>query len=415
MVRLIIALMLLVLMIFLTSFLACDSGGGGEEGRSGSPGDDDTDSLPDDDDNDNDDATPDDDDDDDDDDNDDNDDTTPDDDDDDDNDDDNDDDTTNCVAPYQDMDIFTDTVICPREDPYNYSLDEGQPIFIITGNNLILSGYGATVSDTGDGYGIIFLDPEAHDVKIRGLTLKGFKTGIFSYAGASDIVIRDVTIEDSVNMHIMFDSNDDRVGNHRITIRGVTAINSHNTGIGCADCYDSVMKDITSTNNLVGVIESNLILFGGSGNLIENNTIYTRNSSGCNAIWLTGSDDNIVQGNSLDLGYKDGSHMHSSSDNIYRNNTFHVSNSWQYTIWLGESTDDTDADLAGLPETLREKAEKYKGVPSSGNSFYGNDFYTGILMDDEGVNSIFCVDNVGNDYFDTATYSGPDTNEGTCP
>ncbi|MDP8254661.1 MAG: NosD domain-containing protein [Candidatus Alcyoniella australis] len=262
-------------------------------------------------------------------------------------------------------------------------------MIIIAASGVTLIGEGVTLQGNGRGVAIK-LAGRLHDVTVGGFTILDYYNSVECYGHFSDILLHQMTIKGSRNMHLQVTPSQDGLENHRIVIEDIVAKNSFNTGIACRSCFDSVVRRISSSNENADVMESNLMLFGGARNLIEINSVYTRNESGCNAIWISKSDNNIIQNNEMNLGNKDGSHFYGSSHNIFRGNRIVLNKNSQNSV-----------------EILDAK--------SSGNEFYGNELHVGMFKDRSDVGSIFCVGGVGNEYLDGAYYGGPDPHHGTCP
>jgi len=337
----------------------------------------------------------------------------------DDDDDSDDDDYTDCVVPYDDMEIYEDTRLCPDDTPYAIDDLHEDGVIRIAGSNITVKGKGVTIDGDGKGIGIFLLNQNLDNVQIKGIHLSNFYRGIHGVGPFAGLTISGITVSDSRDMHINIESSpDSKSENTNIVLDSITASGSYNTGIACGGCFDSTMRNITSTNNRNAVIESNLILFGGGQNIIEDNLIQTSNSLGCNSIWIFESDENIIQNNTIENGYKDGSHMHGSSDNIFKNNTFTMLKSSQYLVWPADSQKFNDNEKQRL--IARYGALKHLNPEKSkrqcmNNQFYANEFNNGIFYDFDAVNSQFCVDGQGNDYLNGAIYQGTDSNNGTCP
>jgi len=334
-------------------------------------------------------------------------------------DDDDDDDNTpppgDCVVPTDGMWILEDTVLCPSDEPYELEGSESGALFIAS-SDVTLTAYGVTLQGVGTGVGVSLYTDGLSDVEIAGLTLVNYDRGVAGYGSFTNITLRELTIADSGDAHVFIGPPGKAAGVCRnIRFLDLAVRDSYNTGVVCAECTESLMRGITSTNEREGVIESNLVLLGGSSNTIEDNTITTRNSAGCNAIWLSGVSETLVQNNHVDVGYKDGSHQHGSSWNVFAGNEFRVGFSAAYNVRVLDL--DTGADKADrchvypkgyVPPTTKEI------IPSTDNTYYGNSFATGLFKD-ESDRGTFCVDGSGNDYIDGASYQGPDENGGTCP
>jgi Right handed beta helix region len=404
------AVALLALCCLLFAVAACNTGSAEDQRASAAPGDDD-DNDPADDDAGDDDAA--------------DDDTADDDDDTGDDDtaaDDDDDDTVDdgeppadCVEPTDGMEISEDTAICPREEPY-YLVGSASGVIHITASNVTLWGDGVTLVGDGSEVGIYVTAAELSNITVRGFTLKNYLSGVRGYGRLTDVTLRDLTIEDSTDSHVYIGPNTlpgspppERILMGRLTVR-----NSKNTGVVCANCLDSTMRNITSTNNRAGVVESNLVLLSGSGNTIEDNYIFTRNSLGCNAIWLTGVDSSTVRNNVVDTGYKDGSHQHGSSHILFTGNDFTMETPDANTVFPVPLNTITLAGLcAAFPAGYNPPLLKGE-IQSENNSYVGNTFRGGIFAD-LSINPTFCVDGVGNDFLDGAIYDGSHPDGGTCP
>jgi hypothetical protein len=282
--------------------------------------------------------------------------------------------------------VTSDTVICPGA--YHFS---GTNFVIgIASSGITLSGTDVELIDDGGTLIGINMSGNFSDVVIEGFQLIDFFIAVAAVGSLQDIEIRQLYVEGAVYSPIIVASGDVSSGVcERIDIHDNTIHDSLAGGVTLGFCTDSIMADNLSTEDLVGSINSNFILSGGAGNIVSGNSVLSRNTAGCNAIWLDNSNGNLIEGNLIDTDFKDASHINgTSSNNIFADNTVHLAESWQYSFWVS-----ADAD---------------------GNAFHGNEQHNGILYD-MSDSSVLCVDSVGNDYLDGALYSGPDPNGGTCP
>ncbi len=291
-----------------------------------------------------------------------------------------------CLVPTVGMVINTDAVICPG----TYQLDAGNgPAITIDASDIQIVGDGVVLEGDAVAYGSAFdlSQNGLQNVTVSGFTIKNFYYGFFGWGSFTNIQFLDLDIEEPAGEPLDIGALDGGVCRQVILDR-ITVVDSRTTGITLRDCTQSAIRHVTYSNETVNVIESNFILGGGSDNVIEDNSVYTRNEAGCNAVWLDGSNNNLIQNNLFDLGYKDGSHLaDGSSDNVYYHNTFIMRNN-QYLFYI--------------PADCQR------------NEIYGNRFVGGHV-EDEAPNTIFCVDGVGNSYENGANYGGPDPNGGMCP
>ena len=295
-------------------------------------------------------------------------------------DDDADDDTVDCIEPYPGMTLQTGdaVLLCPG----TYEIPAGAtPAITVAGDHVTLSAEGVTLVGDGTDFSDGLRIDDAVDLLVEGLALTNYGYGV---DGSGDtITLRGLTITDSRQNHV-------QLGGQGVVIENGSFHDSYNTGVVLQDCTSCTIHNCHSENTRANVIESNFAIIDGGYNTIEGCSVYTRNELGCNAYWISGS-DNIIRDNQSDTGYKDASHLFDgASRNLFVGNTFHLAQSWQFSVVI--------------PPTALN------------NEFYGNTFYVGIL-DDQAPNSDFCdeTNDLGNTYLDGAIYQGPDVNGGTCP
>ena len=277
-----------------------------------------------------------------------------------------------------------DVVFCPG----TFSVPSGGgSAIVISGDNITVSGPNTVLEGDGvtQNWGIAIMIDDCDYLTLSGLTINNYGFAIRYPTGEStgqNVLIDNVEVNYSYRAHI-------EIAGDFITLQNSEVHDAVDSGsVALIDCFDCLVDNVTSTN-LNATIESNFIISYGDSNTIQNSTVYTRNSNGCNSIWLVDTTNNVIQSNQVDNGFKDGSHFFGECvGNIFRYNTFYTVNGWQYVGWPNEDSHD--------------------------NEYYGNTFDTGIFMDD-GYDNVFCVGNEGNNYINGSTYSGPDPDNGTCP
>ena len=291
---------------------------------------------------------------------------------------DDDDDTPpdECVEPIHGYEVYEDTRFCPG----GYFIDGDGPAIVIKTDNVSIWGEGVTLTYSGKGTSTGISTEESRiGLSIHGFRIERFSRGV--HLSGEGIKVEGTEIDHPGNTPLYATGS-------RIEITGITASDSETTGVTLQNCTDCSVTYSLLTNEIEGVIESNVIIDGGGDNIIEGNTIHTRNESGCNAVWLIDTSGNEIRNNTFDLGFKDGSHFQGEvHDNLFVGNEYYM-RLGQYIVW-----------------TIAE---------SSNNQFYDNVFHDGVFLD-ESESSLFCVDGTGNEYLDGAVYRGDDENEGTCP
>jgi len=288
-----------------------------------------------------------------------------------------DDGSERCVEPYAGMIIEKDTTFCEGE----YKLSTSPSAIIITGKNIYLNGNGAILVsiDKEKTYHSMIQFTNARNISLENLIISKASIGIGGSVKIEGVTIKNVTVKDSLNCHVSLDG-------ERIFIEKSYFEDSKNNGVFVFGSEGKI-KDCESRNEREGVVESNFSL-SGRKMVLDGNIVYTRNSSGCNALWIKNCYDCLVENNIVDVGYKDGSHFtHENRGVIFRNNSI-TTRAASFCVDYAEQAS----------ETL----------------FYGNIFSGGDFLDN-GLGANFCVDDVGNDFRNTSEYQGPDPHKGTCP
>ncbi|MDP8256397.1 MAG: right-handed parallel beta-helix repeat-containing protein, partial [Candidatus Alcyoniella australis] len=226
-----------------------------------------------------------------------------------------------CSTPFAGMIVNRSMIFCPGR----YEIGNGDNCSIVIENSDIhISGDRVTL--VGDSkkdrcaIGIEKNEEEAavSNISLSGLTIEDFGVGIYSRNKLDNVIIENVRVENIIYSYI-------DLGMENKASSNLSIVNSYfegtfNNGIILRDCMGCSITDNQIVNKRDGIIESSIVLFGGSGNLISNNSIFSENDKGCNAIWLDSSNNNTIQNNTLDLGYKDGSHFVNSNNNLFVSN-----------------------------------------------------------------------------------------------
>ncbi|MDP8257190.1 MAG: right-handed parallel beta-helix repeat-containing protein [Candidatus Alcyoniella australis] len=320
-----------------------------------------------------------------------------------------------CVMPRDDLLIESDVRLCPSDEPYLIE-DRGEPgVLIVRGTGFEVDATGVTIRGNGQGTGVMLAGPLS-DVELRGLALEEFTIGI-SGGSAQDLRLRQIRIENVAEMYVDIGGGPGAI-NRRILIEDLVVRQTRTSGIACRACFDSVIRRVDSRSDVVDSMESNLILYGGGGNLVEHNTIVTRNEDGCNAIWLVASNYNVIQHNTLDLGAKSGSHIQGSSHNVFTGNVIRTADKLQELAGiepLRYAIEEPTLIRVGESERIEVlRIEKGSPALSRSNLVFGNEFHLGVLRDN-GSGTLLCFKGVGNNYLDGASYRGPNLYGGSCP
>ena len=188
-----------------------------------------------------------------------------------------------CVAPYDDMLINSNTLLCGGDYFINDAGANG--VIIIDGNGFTLDGNGSVIHGTGNA-GIVNTAGNGNNVILKNMTFSGYATGA-SITVVDNIKIQDANFTGNGNNIYFLNTNNSEILNTLISgasVEGIYVSNSKNITI-----YNS-----TITQNAA----SGIYLSGTTDSLIDDNTIVD-NGDG---IYLTGSSENNISDNIIDYG-----------------------------------------------------------------------------------------------------------------
>lgn len=324
-----------------------------------------------------------------------------------------------CVIPYDDMVITEDTTFCNGR----YFLPNGISIeasnITLDCNNSKLVGNG-----TGSYYntGIDMFHPHHYNI-VKNCEVSNYTQAFFvksrgnNFEGnvASDSVWSGFRIFGSNNI---FDNN--------------SALNNSNNGFEFSQ-YSSnnlVINNLAMYNGGSGSSHSSGIMFEHSAknNTAINNTLI--NNYG--GIKVSGSDNikiigNIINNNKNGLTLSSGSNI-LIKDNIFDSNGYTnlmlifnknstnikvINNKilktprgiflWGFSNAIITKNIITSGNFISTPHAISVADESSYYDPSRNNSIWANDIYIGEIYDKNESNNIYCVNGVGNNYFDGAT------------
>ncbi len=311
-----------------------------------------------------------------------------------------------CTTPTDDMIITEDTTFCPG----TYNLPNG---ITIGADNVVLDCDRAVLDGdvNTENYGIL-LD-EINNVEIKNCEIREYKYGIFMHSSSNIHLLDNNFFGTSVHgIYMERNSHNNLIYNNNIhNYAGVAIFLRHSP-------YNNISNNFIENSSFGGYYAGIAISLDFSGhNIIESNII--RNHS--NGIFLLYSSNNTILYNTIENNRNVGVYFQSSSENFMLDNevNFNIVGSLlgstgtpSFSNTISNNIFKDNKNHAIIVNSYSHEEDGSVEIEAYNNSIWNNDIYTSGIDDDNPSQNIYCVDGIGNNYYNGA--DGPKCPETLC-